>query len=139
MVLHGATPDALYQPLAARVLVADDDPGHRAILHLLLAADGHAVTVVEGGRAALAFLKDHTPDLVVLDAAMPDVSGLEICARLKLIRRLKAVPVLLLTEPRDEGSRAEAAAAGASAVISKPLSGKNVRALVRALLHGRPG
>lgn len=134
MVMPSASHNAPYLPQTARILVADDDPGQRALLEMLLAADGHAVTAVADGRAALIHLKYHTPDLVVLDAAMPEVSGLEVCERLRQVSRLKAVPVLILTEPKNEPLKARAGAAGANAVVSKPLTGKDIRALVRGLL-----
>lgn len=134
MLLHSARHDVPYLSQTARILVADHCPGQRAILDMLLAADGHAVTTVADSRAALHHLKHHTPDLVVLDAAMPDISGLEICERLRQVSRLRAVPVLMLTAPNNEQAKAKASAAGASAVVSKPLAGKDIRALVRGLL-----
>jgi len=134
MVLHSARHDLPYLSQTARSLFADHCPGQCAILDMLLAADGHAVTTVAAGRAALHHLKHHTPDLVVLDATMPDISGLESYERLRRVSRLRAVPVLMLTAPNNEQAKAKASAAGASAVVSKPFSGKDIRALVRGLL-----
>jgi CheY-like chemotaxis protein len=117
-----------------RILVADDNEGQRLVLEMLLSADGHVVDTVEDGRAALDYLKTTTPDLVILDVAMPFVSGIDICHRMKRIPRLKDVPVIILTALRDERTREMARVARADAIVTKPLEGKDFRATVRDLL-----
>jgi CheY-like chemotaxis protein len=117
-----------------RILVADDIEGQRLVLEMLLSADGHVVDTVEDGRAALDYLKTTTPDLVILDVAMPFVSGIDICHRMKRIPRLKDVPVIILTALRDERTREMARVARADAIVTKPLEGKDFRATVRDLL-----
>jgi len=101
---------------------------------MLLSADGHVVDTVEDGRAALDYLKTTTPDLVILDVAMPFMSGIDICHRMKRIPRLKDVPVIILTALRDERTREMARVARADAIVTKPLEGKDFRATVRDLL-----
>jgi len=117
-----------------RILVADDVEGQRLVLDMLLSADGHVVDTVEDGRAALDYLKTTTPDLVILDVAMPFMSGIDICHRMKRIPRLKDVPVIILTALRDERTREMARVARADAIVTKPLEGKDFRATVRDLL-----
>lgn len=114
--------------------MADDIEGQRLVLEMLLSADGHVVDTVEDGRAALDYLKTTTPDLVILDVAMPFVSGIDICHRMKRIPRLKDVPVIILTALKDEGTREMARVAHADAIVTKPLEGKDFRATVRDLL-----
>lgn len=101
---------------------------------MLLSADGHVVDTVEDGRAALDYLKTTTPDLVILDVAMPFMSGIDICHRMKRIPRLKDVPVIILTALRDERTREMARVARADAIVTKPLEGKDFRSTVRDLL-----
>lgn len=108
------------------------------VLDMLLSADGHAVDAVEDGRAALEYLKTHTPDLVILDVAMPFMSGIDVCHRMKRIPRLKDVPVIILTVHQDDRTREMARVARADAVVFKPLEGKDFRAKVRELLAERP-
>ena len=120
-----------------RILVADDVEGQRLVLDMLLSADGHVVDTVEDGRAALDYLKTTTPDLVILDVAMPFMSGIDICHRMKRIPRLKDVPVIILTALKDERTREMARVARADAIVIKPLEGKDFRATVRDLLAER--
>ena len=116
--------------------MADDDEAFTVVVDMLLSADGHDVVKVVDGREALAWLKDHTPDLAILDVAMPHLDGIEVCSRMKRVRRLKDVPVIILTGLRDAATRASARQAKADALVIKPLEGKDFRALVRRVLAG---
>ncbi|HNQ99054.1 MAG TPA: response regulator [Trueperaceae bacterium] len=118
------------------ILVADDAEGQRMVLEMLLSVDGYEVVTVEDGKAALEYLKDHTPDLAILDVMMPHLSGLQVCHRMKRIPRLKDVPVLVLTAMRDEETLTHARMAHADGVVFKPLEGKDFRETVRNLLAG---
>jgi len=120
--------------------VADDAEGQRLVLDMLLSADGHTVDTVEDGQAALAYLKETTPDLVILDVSMPGISGIDICHRMKRIPRLQHVPVVILTGLTDPKTKEMARVARADLIVTKPLEGKDFRATVRELLAaGRPG
>lgn len=125
------------QPKAASILVADDLMGQRLILEMLLSIDGYDVVTVEDGKAALDYLKDHTPDLAILDVKMPYLTGIEVCGRMKRIPRLKDVPVVILTALRDEETVVSAKEHNADLVIRKPLEGKDFRETVRQLLDAR--
>lgn len=116
------------------ILVADDQEGQRAVVDMLLSVDGYRVVTVDDGRQALDWLSKNTPDLAVLDVRMPHLDGIEICRRIKKVSRLRAVPVIILTGMRDEATTAASKAAGADAVVLKPLEGKDFRATVRALV-----
>lgn len=120
----------------AKILVADDTAGQRTLLEMLLGADGHEVHAVADGREALDYLKAETPDLVILDVAMPHVTGIDVCHRMKRVSRLKGVPVLILTAHGDARTREMARMARADAVITKPLEGKDFRATVNDVLRG---
>jgi CheY-like chemotaxis protein len=119
------------------ILVVDDQAGQRVILDMLLTLDGYEVVALEDGRAALEYLKGHTPQLVVLDIAMPFMSGIEICSRMKRIQRLSSVPVIILTAARDDKTLTEARLARADRVVQKPLEGKDFRQVVRELVLER--
>jgi CheY-like chemotaxis protein len=75
--------------MAAHILVADDQEGHRKLLDLLLSIEGYDLTMVEDGREALAWLQQHTPDLAILDVAMPFLTGLEVADRMRRVSRLR--------------------------------------------------
>jgi len=118
----------------ATILVAEDLAGQRMVLDMLLSVDGYDVQLVEDGAQALSYLKEHTPDLAILDVKMPNVDGIEVCRRMKKVSRLKSVPVMILTAMRDDATMESARLAGADTVIIKPLEGKDFRDQVRQLL-----
>jgi len=121
----------------AVILVADDQEGQLILIEMLLSVDGHEIVTVNDGREALEWLAANTPDVAVLDVQMPFVDGIEVCRRIKAVRRLKHVPVVILTAMRDEGKLESARIAGADAVVRKPLEGKDFRATVRSLAEAR--
>lgn len=119
------------------ILVADDEPAIRTMLEVILSADGHHIISVADGKAALDYLKGHTPDAMLLDVKMPHLDGYEICSRVKRIKRLSRVAVMLLTGFDDEQTRDHAKMVGADDVVFKPLSGKNLRGRVNALIESK--
>lgn len=119
------------------LLIADDQAGQRAVLEMLLSLDGYELVTVEDGREALSWLKDHTPDLAILDVNMPYVDGLDICRRMKRITRLRAIPVMILTAMRDDRTLEAAEQAGADMILRKPLEGKDFRQNIQELLARR--
>jgi CheY-like chemotaxis protein len=121
---------------ARTILLADDEAAFTKVVEMLLSVDGHEVVTVADGRDALAWLKEHTPDLAILDVAMPHLSGIEVCSRMKRVRRLRDVPVIILTALRNDVTRETARQAEADALVLKPLEGKDFRGLVRRLLAG---
>ncbi|MFC4639571.1 response regulator [Deinococcus hohokamensis] len=119
------------------ILVADDEPAIRTMLEVILSADGHQIVTMNDGRSTLEYLRDHTPDAMLLDVKMPHMDGFEICSRVKRIKRLKDTPVLLLTAFDDDHTRDHARMVGADDVVFKPLSGKNLRGRVTQLIEAR--
>ncbi|MPY65791.1 response regulator [Deinococcus sp. SDU3-2] len=123
--------------MAYTILVADDEPAIRTMLEVILSADGHEIVTVPDGKAALDYLRDHTPDALLLDVTMPQMDGFEVCSRVKRVRRLKGAPVLLLTALDDDRTRDQARLVGADDLVYKPLSGKNLRSRVKQLIEAR--
>lgn len=123
--------------MAYTILVADDEPAIRTMLEVILSADGHEIVTVPDGKAALDYLRDHTPDALLLDVQMPQMDGFEICSRVKRVKRLNKTPVLLLAGRDDDQTRDQARLVGADDLIYKPLSGKNLRGRVNQLIEAR--
>jgi two-component system response regulator MprA len=115
------------------VLVVDDDGPIRRMLERTLAADGYEVTSAAGGGEALAAIERSTPDLVVLDVAMPDVDGLSVCRRLRA--RGLGLPILLLTARDAVADRVRGLDAGADDYLVKPFAAEELLARVRALVR----
>ena len=85
------------------ILVIDNDAQVRKSLMRLLASHGHDVTVVDGGREALEFLRRHTPRLIVVDLNMPEVDGVAVLRAVRADSRLSALPVVVLTAAVEDG------------------------------------
>jgi len=115
-----------------QVLVVDDEPMVREVVARYLERDGLRVHEAADGAAALAWLTDHRPDLVVLDIMLPGADGLTI------LRQLRAdgdVPVILLTARADEFDRVLGLELGADDYVVKPFSPRELTARVRTVLR----
>ena len=116
--------------------VDDHGPGRYAVSRLLR-QEGFLVKEAETGNEALRLAEDH-PDLVVLDLNLPDISGFEVCRRLKADPRTASIPVLHLSAThRDAESWATALEGGADAYLPEPAEPAVLLATVRALLRAR--
>ncbi len=115
-----------------RVLVVDDDEDIRVLLRELLQRAGFEVLEEANGRAALRTFHAGRPDLVVLDVAMPELSGWETLER---IRELSDVPVLMLTAKDAEADRVRGLRSGADDYVTKPFAKDELLARVEALLR----
>ena len=116
---------------ATRLLLADDDPKLRQFLELELGEEGYAVQSVASGMEALLAIRQAKPELVILDWMLPDLSGVEICQRLRSTGLV--VPVLMLTGRNAVADRVEALDAGADDYLVKPFSIEELLARLRAL------
>ena len=117
------------------VLIAEDSVAQRRFLEILLAEDGHRVVSFENGFAALQFLEDNMPDLIVMDVNMPYMNGLEASENIKNQERLKHIPIILLSSFGEDISDTMLEAAGADVFISKPLASKAFRELTHEYLN----
>src|SRR5262245_13202553 len=121
----------------ATILNVDDDgPGRFAITQLLQRAGFRVLEAATGGEALR--LVAGQPDLVVLDVHLPDMSGLEVCRRIKADPATSFSPVLHLSATsREAGQRAHGLAAGADAYLTEPVRPEEFLANVHALLRLR--
>ena len=116
---------------ATRLLLADDDPKLRQFLELELGEEGYAVQSAASGMEALLAIRQAKPELVILDWMLPDLSGVEVCQRLRSTGL--GVPVLMLTGRDAVADRVEALDAGADDYLVKPFSIEELLARLRAL------
>jgi two-component system, OmpR family, response regulator MprA len=116
-----------------RVLVADDDPPLRRMLHRSLTADGFEVTVAADGPAALLEAERTAPDVIVLDLSMPAIDGLSVCRRLR--DRGLATPILMLTARDAVADRVAGLQAGADDYLVKPFAIEELVARLHALIR----
>jgi DNA-binding response OmpR family regulator len=123
------------------ILVVDDEPAIRRILHDALSQRGYEVQVAAGGVEALRIIKQRELDAIFLDAMLPDMHGFEICRRLKASRRYAHIPILMVTA-LYKGWRMAADlkdSYGVYATIEKPFDIHRLVHLLEEALAGRPG
>ncbi len=115
-----------------RVLVVDDEPLVADVLRRYLQREGLAVDVADNGLSALRLAQAQPPDIVVLDVMLPGISGMEVC---RSLRRVSAVPILMLTARGEESDKIRGLGIGADDYVVKPFSPNEVVARVKALLR----
>ena len=115
-----------------RILVVDDDPAVRAFLIRYLTLDGFDVIEAADGTIAMTAVIAQPPDLVVLDLNLAGVDGLDVLAA---IRRLKNIPIILLTARGGEGDRVLGLRLGADDYLVKPFSPAELSVRISAVLH----
>lgn len=118
-----------------RILVVDDEPQITLVLRSGLAKHGYDVRVAAEGESALELFKAWAPDLVVTDLSMPNMTGLELCRRL---RGISNIPIIVLSVKEDESVKIEALDAGADDYVTKPFGIGELLARVRAALRRSP-
>lgn len=113
-----------------KVLVVDDEPQIRRALRVGLERQGHVVLEAADGPAALDMAAEHSPDLVVLDLALPGLSGLEVCREL---RSWSSVPIIILSVRDTDRDKITALDLGADDYLTKPFSLDELLARMRAV------
>jgi two-component system, OmpR family, response regulator VicR len=124
----------------ATVLAVDDEPDILEIVKVNLELDGHEVVLARSGAEAIELVRQHPPDLVLLDIMMPGIDGWDVLARLKGDPDLKAtnVPVLMLTALTGDDDRVRGGIEGAICYVTKPFLPNELCAEVNRALRGEP-
>jgi DNA-binding response OmpR family regulator len=114
------------------ILLVDDEPLITDSLLYSLKREGFDVETVADGLSALAAAEKSSPDLIVLDLMLPDISGFEVCRRL---RNFTTTPVIMLTARGEEIDRVLGLEVGADDYLAKPFSFRELLARIQALLR----
>ena len=118
-----------------RILVVDDEPPIRRLLHTSLASQGFQIVEAATGSEALDEVEQAPPDLIVLDLGLPDMQGQEV---IRLLREQgSAVPIVVLSSRTDETGKVEALDLGADDYVTKPFGTDELLARIRAALRHR--
>jgi two-component system phosphate regulon response regulator PhoB len=104
------------------ILIADDEDALRALVRVTLDTGRFEILEAANGVEALALAREHKPDLIFLDWAMPGLSGLEVCKRLRADDLTRDLMIVMLTARAQEFDRAAALDVGVDAYITKPFS-----------------
>jgi two-component system KDP operon response regulator KdpE len=114
------------------VLVVDDEPQILRVMRASLPIRGYEVLTASTAEDALNQLSRQVPDLVILDLAMPEMSGLEVCRR---VREFSSVPIIVLSAKGSESDKVAALDLGADDYVTKPFGMDELLARVRAVLR----
>ena len=116
------------------ILIADDEPHVVELVRVTLEDDRVRVVEAPDGATALLLAAQMEPELIFLDVNLPDLSGLEVCRRLRREPRLAGVRIVMLTAAAQQDDIARGLAAGASQYLTKPFSPVRLLSLVERLL-----
>lgn len=121
---------------AKSVLVVEDSPTARRVISMVLKRKGYQVREAETGKQAMTLLRDATPNLILLDAILPDMTGYDILGQLKGQEQLSGIPVIMLTSKKNPMDREKGLRAGSVAYLTKPFDpGKLLSVIEKHIAH----
>ncbi|WEJ59684.1 phosphate regulon transcriptional regulator PhoB [Devosia sp. FJ2-5-3] len=121
--------------MPATILVVEDEGDIAILLRYNLEAEGFRVVTAESGDEAQQAIAEKLPDLILLDWMLPEVSGIELCRRLRAREETARVPIIMLTARGEEEERVRGLATGADDYVVKPFSVPELLARIHALLR----
>jgi len=116
------------------ILIADDEPHVVELVRVTLEDDRVRVVEAPDGATALLLATELEPELIFLDVNLPDLSGLDVCRRLRREPRLAGARIVMLTAAAQHDDITRGLAAGASQYLTKPFSPVRLLSLVEGLL-----
>jgi CheY-like chemotaxis protein len=119
--------------MSTKILLADDSITIQKVIGIIFGGEDYSLTIVDNGKAAFDKALEVSPDILLIDALMPGMSGYEVCERIRATPELASKPILLLTgsfEPFDE---TKAKNCGANDFIAKPFESQQIIAKVTEL------
>lgn len=121
----------------AKILVAEDERDILELITFTLQLASHQVITAENGEQALELAHQELPDLVLLDARMPRLSGYEVCRQLKSNPATKAIPVVFLSAKGQESEIKAGLESGAVEYLVKPFSPEELIHNLEEILAGK--
>jgi len=122
------------------IVIAEDEDALATLLQYNLEKEGYRVLIAGDGDEALMVIDEEKPDILLLDWMLPNVSGIEVCRRLRQKTETRNLPILMLTARGEESDRIRGLDTGADDYVVKPFSMTELMARIRAVLRRiRPG
>lgn len=121
--------------MGARILVVEDEEPISELLAYNLGKEGFTVATSADGDEAMLAVEEVRPDMVLMDWMLPDVSGIELCRRLRARNETRDIPVIMLTARGEEEDRVRGLDVGADDYVTKPFSMTELVARMRAVLR----
>lgn len=123
--------------MSGRILIVDDLATNRIILKVKLNAAYHETLQASSGAQALEMARAELPKMILLDMMLPDISGIEVCRRLRADPATQHIPIVIITASGDRTNRLRALEAGADEFLTKPLNEVILLARIRSLMRTR--
>jgi DNA-binding response OmpR family regulator len=120
-----------------KALVVEDDPEMGLLLAHYLSRRGFEPTVLQTGKPAAPWTRQHHPDLILLDLMLPDIDGFDICTSLKLDRATNLIPLIMVTALVDHEDRVRGLEVGANYYLTKPFMESQLNAAIDRVLEWR--
>ncbi len=108
--------------MTSTILIVEDNELNMKLFRDLLEAHGYDTLEAKNGKDALKLIRDHHPDLIIMDMQLPQVSGLEVTRQIKNDDEIKTIPVVAVTAFAMKGDEEKFRAGGCEAYIAKPIS-----------------
>lgn len=121
--------------MKARILIVEDDPALAELLTWNFESDGFDVASTPDGEEALLLASEQQSDLIILDWMIENLSGIEVCRRIRRNSELKHIPIIMLTARSEEDERIRGLETGADDYVTKPFSPGELKARVNAILR----
>lgn len=121
--------------MAARILIADDDPDIVSVLQDRLQTHGYDIITAKDGQEALGLIVHESPNLVLLDLTLPKLSGIDVLKQLHLCKQMDSLPVIVMTAYGSIDVAVEAMKEGASDFLTKPLDKDHLLLVIRKALE----
>ena len=109
-------------PVRKTVLVVEDNELNLKLLNDILEYHGYSVVTTRLGEPALELARQHSPNLILMDVQLPDISGMEAARRLKGDEQTRTIPIIAVTAFAMSGDEAKILASGCDAYVSKPFN-----------------
>ncbi len=124
--------------MSGTILLVDDEQDLIETLRYSLEREGYTTLAAKNGATALGLLgQSRTPDLVLLDWMLPDMSGTEVCRNLRMGERTRAIPVIMVSARSEEIDRVVGFELGADDYVTKPFSVRELLLRIKAILRRR--
>ena len=121
--------------MAARLLIVEDDPALAELLVWHFEAEGYDVTQTADGEEALLLAAEEVPDAIILDWMIENISGIEVCRRLRRAAETANVPIIMLTARGEEEDRIRGLETGADDYVTKPFSPRELIVRLATILR----
>ncbi|MCB9431811.1 MAG: response regulator transcription factor [Ardenticatenaceae bacterium] len=132
MTVVETIPSTLEDSIPKLILIVDDESRMRRFIRMNMELEGYQVIEADNGIKALDQIRQHNPDLLIMDVMMPEMDGFE---TLRLVREISTVPVILLTVKSDEEDKTRGLDLGADDYVTKPFSPRELSSRVGAVLR----